>query len=477
MWQFDEQAANLPPPQTEEPANLRRDIVDELADHLTCALKREQCADAPQENQAPQHRVLNRFGDPVAVARKLWFDALWEKIMTQRILIAACLLMAVVTCVALGFAWQSLRHQESMIASWQETSASQLREQKEYFERLLSQSAKNQPPSDWNPVEFRFVSGTPDGPPVPGVEVDLSINDRESGIPQMNAKSDARGVVRFERVRYGTYSINLRAPTQETTHSFLSLQPGEGLTRTFVCPPSTPEPAKVKPRIVWPDDLANRAIWFRFHKRDVYRPAEKQRWHARKHLLETSTDLPFSGDLEPLIEPNGTVHAMLFRDGMTLSSRAFGRGKQTESKPRSILWSLPTVDFRENNLDRTEHPDTIDWPGKEYVIQRLELLVSNAGVVNWEQLNELPDRPDTRSQKRFYVVALESADWGYRIEPGTDGAPGTLWLTPTDAAVETVRKTLTELDQALAESAARSEEKKKELEAKDAAAKDTASNE
>ena len=45
--------------------------------------------DAPQENQAPQQRVIDWFGDPVAVARKLWLDGLWEKIMTQRTLIAA----------------------------------------------------------------------------------------------------------------------------------------------------------------------------------------------------------------------------------------------------------------------------------------------------------------------------------------------------------------------------------------------------
>ncbi len=245
MWNFDEKVADLPPPRTEEPANLRRDIVDELADHLTCALKREQCADAPQDNQRPQHRVLDRFGDPVAVARKLWFDALWERIMTQRILIAACVAMAIVACVALALGWQSMRHQQDMIASWQETSASQLREQKEHFERLLAQSAKTQAPSDWNPVEFRLVSGTADGPPVAGVRLYMTIETKDSDIPPRNAVSDERGIVRFERIRYGIYNVRVTAPSGEYTYFQITLQPGEGLTKSVVCPYPPSEPTSV----------------------------------------------------------------------------------------------------------------------------------------------------------------------------------------------------------------------------------------
>ena len=31
----------LPPPRDDEPASLRQDIIDELADHLACAYNRE----------------------------------------------------------------------------------------------------------------------------------------------------------------------------------------------------------------------------------------------------------------------------------------------------------------------------------------------------------------------------------------------------------------------------------------------------
>ena len=37
----DTLSADLPPPRDDEPAGLRQDILDELADHLACAYNRE----------------------------------------------------------------------------------------------------------------------------------------------------------------------------------------------------------------------------------------------------------------------------------------------------------------------------------------------------------------------------------------------------------------------------------------------------
>ena len=41
----EEIAADLPPPRSDEPTSLRQDIIDELADHLTCSVQREQFRD------------------------------------------------------------------------------------------------------------------------------------------------------------------------------------------------------------------------------------------------------------------------------------------------------------------------------------------------------------------------------------------------------------------------------------------------
>ena len=45
-----------------------------------------------------RQRVLERFGDPAAVARRLWLDAMKGKIMAQRVLIATCLVVMLACC-------------------------------------------------------------------------------------------------------------------------------------------------------------------------------------------------------------------------------------------------------------------------------------------------------------------------------------------------------------------------------------------
>jgi hypothetical protein len=135
MWQFDESAAQFPAPRAEEPVNLRREIVEELADHLTCARRREQMGSGEQTEEAVRRRVLDRFGDPAAVARKLWLDWMWERIMNQRILVATCVLLVVFSCVALGLAWVSLKGQQDLMATWQSTSETQMRDQQKLLRR------------------------------------------------------------------------------------------------------------------------------------------------------------------------------------------------------------------------------------------------------------------------------------------------------------------------------------------------------
>ncbi len=72
----------LPAPLDDEPPSVRQDIADELADHLTCAYRRE-LLKTPDEPTA-QQRVLDRFGNPQRIAYQLWFQALWGRIMLNR---------------------------------------------------------------------------------------------------------------------------------------------------------------------------------------------------------------------------------------------------------------------------------------------------------------------------------------------------------------------------------------------------------
>ena len=98
----DTLSAELPAPRDDEPPGVRDDIVDELVDHLACAYNRELLCGANATEA--RRRVYERFGDPAAVVRRLWFDAMRGKIMVQRVLLATCLVCVVVSLASFSLA-------------------------------------------------------------------------------------------------------------------------------------------------------------------------------------------------------------------------------------------------------------------------------------------------------------------------------------------------------------------------------------
>ncbi|MEX2141873.1 MAG: carboxypeptidase-like regulatory domain-containing protein [Pirellulales bacterium] len=456
MSQFDESAAHLPPPRADEPANLRREILEELSDHLTCARKREQLAGGSQTEAAIQHRVLDRFGDPAAIARKLWLDWMWEKIMTQRILIGVCILLAVVTCAALAFAWVSINRQHELIAELQLTSQSQREQQQEQFERLLADSQKSKSPSDWNPVELRFVKGKEGGPPAEGIKVHVSIQATETGIPDMEGVSNAQGIVHFDRVRYGTYTVTTVNAAQEKLTTNFTLQPGQSLTRTIVCPEPPTQTAKVTARINWPEDLAKKPLWLSFQWDDIDRPVAGKKWTPSAQLFKAlGRSEPFRGPL-PWFAPNGDV---LIAKDSSEGSRTIGG-----SSFSGIMFGFRTWARRgRSNVDEPivlKKPDGIDWPGPDYVIRDAWVLVSMSGLTSADELEKSTisdaarEREDPYSRDFFYTIRVSPADWSYRLEPSQAGRPAILQLTPTVEAVEKVRAALPEFETAVAEAEA-----------------------
>src|SRR5262249_40207223 len=99
MKWLDDIAAAFPQACEDEPPELRSQIARELRDHLEATYRRELLKTA-DETEA-ERRVLARFGDPKRVARKLWLDAMQERIMSQRILMFWSGLMAA-ACIAMG---------------------------------------------------------------------------------------------------------------------------------------------------------------------------------------------------------------------------------------------------------------------------------------------------------------------------------------------------------------------------------------
>ena len=93
-------SAQLPPIRPDEPAHLRQDILDELSDHLICAYHREILRGV--DRAVVQQRVLEHFGDPAALACRLWLDAMRGKITAQRVLIATCVLVTLACLASVG---------------------------------------------------------------------------------------------------------------------------------------------------------------------------------------------------------------------------------------------------------------------------------------------------------------------------------------------------------------------------------------
>jgi hypothetical protein len=458
MWQFDESAAQFPPQRAEEPANLRREIVEELRDHLTCARRREQMASGEQTEDAVRRRVLDRFGDPAAVARKLWLDWMWERIMSQRILVATCVLMVVISCVALGLAWASLKGQQDMMATWQSTSETQMRDQQKLFERLLAQSekaltqgsAKSQPSIEWNPLELKFVADKPDGPPLAGVQVSLRNLGKESEIPSLDGKSNERGIVRFQRVHYGNYDLDVTTPWEEQLSIHVTQQPGESLSQTIVCPAHPTQRTDLVIRIEWPADLAEKPLWLGFEPRSVRRELSERQWRG-PWLLPGGYAQSF------LVEPDGTVHGV--RDPFEARQESFSlRGRRPGSGLSLQKTLLPVIRWDKLAGDQVqEYPKGIRWPGTGYVVGALEVLIPVPEIATLDDLRDQELQSENRGrvlpgvlsiQRLFFAQRVGSGKWPHRIEPGTAEKPGTLWLTPTPEVVETVRTAVVEAQKA-----------------------------
>jgi len=90
----------LPTPRDDEPRSLRENLMDEVRDHLQSAYLGE-LLKTPDPVQAKKN-VLARFGNPAKIVRQLWFQAMQEKIMSQRILVGTCAVLALASLAGVG---------------------------------------------------------------------------------------------------------------------------------------------------------------------------------------------------------------------------------------------------------------------------------------------------------------------------------------------------------------------------------------
>ena len=184
--------ADLPAPRDDEPSSLRQDIVDELRDHLDCAFHRELhtahsrgCISADQPAQdAIHHRVLACFGNPSTIARRLWWDAMKETIMSQRITAAMSCVAALACCAMFVLVWQMQAANRALVQQSQSLNAQMLDQMQALANNLRAGGENDQAPSEWNRLRLKCVADRDDGPPLPGIRAYLtSASENTRGIP------------------------------------------------------------------------------------------------------------------------------------------------------------------------------------------------------------------------------------------------------------------------------------------------------
>ena len=259
-------AGELPAPRDDEPASLRQDIADELADHLSSAFTRE-LHFTPEESSAKQN-VLDRFGDPRRVARKLWFDAMKETLMSQRLNLVFSSLMTVAWLGALALMGMMLR--ESRIATQALLEQSQAANAA-LLDKLAALATPASAPvvaepaksMEWNPVKLRLVVEKSGGSPAIGYKVHLQGNLFDSGKEiAIDRTTASDGLADMGLLRPGQHVLRVTTPWGETrTESTLTVQPGQGAIEEIVCPGADQELVPISVSFDWPEELRDKGLW------------------------------------------------------------------------------------------------------------------------------------------------------------------------------------------------------------------------
>ncbi len=246
-------SSDLPAPRDDEPAGLRQDILDELADHLACSFNRELLRGIKPDEA--RRRAIERFGNPAAVARRLWLDAMKGTMMAQRVLIATCCVMMAACCGVVGLVWsqsnrataevaEANRHLADVLGQTQATSQEMLRQL-----QAMAKPAQPAKSAEWIPVTIKLTVEKPDGPPAVGYEVRLGEGSGGSArVAAIHRRTDATGLADFGVVKPGDWEFSIHAGKWSTTGG-LNAVPGTSVARAIVVPKVPPDQAQVRLRV------------------------------------------------------------------------------------------------------------------------------------------------------------------------------------------------------------------------------------
>jgi hypothetical protein len=281
-------AAVFPPRRSDEPAGLRQDILDELNDHLTCSYHRELLRGTDPDRA--RARALERFGDPAAVARRLWLDAMKGRIMAKRFVIATCIMVTCASLAVAGVLWlQSARAAQELARALAAAEANRRAAEAalaESNQRMADALARNQTANaemlkqmdsivkssratatpDWIPVNFKLTQETEHGPPMAGFDVMIGPGtDGYMKEKSIERRTDANGIADFGVVHPGDWSFGIQLKWDDGNREWLAsgrfnVLPGSKMVKSIICPKTPPDHLPVRLKVDWPPDLAGQGL-------------------------------------------------------------------------------------------------------------------------------------------------------------------------------------------------------------------------
>jgi hypothetical protein len=425
-----ELSANLPPLRDDEPPSLRQDILDELADHLRCALRREMLTQ--DDEAAARKRVLDKFGDPREVARKLWVQAMWSRIMSQRITLGLLTLATAACLVLAGLMWQTTRQN-------QQANAALLEQMAKLIE--ASRTPVPVPPTPDTTLTVRLFNGEKDGQPPKTGTVEVYGTELHNASVKGNRRLNSSGLIEFGILPHGTYNLSVRTARGRTNRSVKVLR-GEPHVDEFICPDEELRKDDIQIECDLPEDLKEKdVVTFAYFNPEPFE-FKGDNWHfdsgANFGVLVSQLGQLFNEEISSSVV-NFQQNDFQQND---FQQKPFSESNNRQRWITDLINSgrSPPFELKKNR----QH-----WTGDHFKLTRLALVTNPQRFNLRTPIANRPPVGDRSSNNSLPVVAARmkkgDADWPAELDADYVVKEGQPWrITIPDRLTEEARKQITE---------------------------------